>query len=180
MDTLINVTNWTQLNSYTEKVKRCKQGEIAYITDTNEYAMYNGETWQPFSKEINTDGQALSMNLYELNKMIVSQLPRATEKDIQSFKTILKDFSQTINSNYYMLLCKDISYYTIFTKSKTNELFEDLVIECVQNVGDIITIEKTPEEQAIEIWICNENNDAYCMYLCDCSSLIVRFGTGLC
>ena len=52
-----------------------QQGEIAFVEDQNSTYIYMNDEqgWVPFKAKTNTDG--LQMNLYELNKSIVSQLP---------------------------------------------------------------------------------------------------------
>jgi hypothetical protein len=77
-----------------------------------------------------------------------------------------------------MLLCKDISYYTIFKQDFSTREFSNLgeaVITCIEeSLGNIVTT--NTEDGAIEIWFrAKESDDVYCMYLFNCESMIVRY-----
>lgn len=107
------------------------------------------------------------MTLYEINKQIIAQMPALTSEQIAEKKQLLKNY-QLHNVNwYFMLLCKEISYYTLFVidEINSNEKFEDVVIECIQNVGEIISIEEEKEAKSIEIWVKPEEGEPLVMYL---------------
>ena len=57
-----------------------------------------------------------------------------------------------------MLLCNDIHYYTVFNKvpTITNDRIDDVIIECVTNIGVLQQINENETHDAIEIWIKNE------------------------
>jgi hypothetical protein len=78
-----------------------------------------------------------------------------------------------------MLLCKDISYYTIFTyegsKIAHYETLGQAVLDCILNVGQLVCVDETPDGNAIEIWVRTED-DNICMYLFNCSELMVTYG----
>ena len=70
-----------------------------------------------------------------------------------------------MSSNYYMLLCKDISYYTLFIKdANSKDNFGSEVIACAEYLGDVKSIELNEDKSAIEIWFTNQNS-SYVMYL---------------
>ena len=60
----------------------------------------------------------LGMTEYEINKMIIAQLPSlVTEKQLAKGKTLIKDFMHAyvpLSMGHYMLLCNDIHSYTVF------------------------------------------------------------------
>lgn len=59
---------------------------------------------------------------------------------------------------YFMLLCNDIHYYTVLHLTEdNNEFAEDIVIECLQDVGVVQYIEYDNENQQVECWVKNEN-----------------------
>jgi hypothetical protein len=95
------------------------------------------------------------MNLYELNKSIVNQLTSMTKEDLENKYQLLNDFLDQTTDNYYMLLCKEYNYYTIFAFKDDPEYnnFEKTVIEILDEVGEIYSIELTEDKSAIEIWI---------------------------
>lgn len=144
------------------KLPRPSEGEIAYATDTNEtYIYHNG--WQ-LLENVKLEGQGLNMNLYDLNKSIISQLK--TIDDFTASITLINDFAENNKNKYYMLYAKDISYFTIFHIEKYGE-FSNLgngVIECLHNVGAVKSIDYTENKDAIEIWI-QQDDEPICAYL---------------
>lgn len=173
-----NFQNKKQLNSFMEKgINRFQDGEVAYLIDENKMVVYNGKEWtEVVASNVNEEG--LSMSLYDLNKSVITQLP--VLNDLNPCLEVIRDFhNNNINGKYYMLLCKDISYYTIFIKDTLvmNEFnnIEEAVLACAQDIGGIVSVEKTPEE-TVEIWVKTKDGEALCMYLFDCAGLIVKWG----
>lgn len=123
-----------------------------------------------------------NISLYELNRSIIKQQGPLEEKDIKSKMDILKEFSNTFEK-YSLLYGREINYFTLFVKDKNWEL-ESLglgVMECLNNIGTIYSIEYTKEKDAIEIWIetkPTEENEGIltCMYLFPYDSGIVKIG----
>lgn len=128
-----------------------------------------------------------SVSLYELNRSIIKQQGPLEEKDIKSKMNILKEFSNTFGK-YYLLYGREINYFTLFVKDENWELESlDLgVIECLNNIGTIYSIEYTKEKDAIEIWIEVETETSIdtekseklitCMYLFPYDTGIVKIG----
>ena len=126
-----------------------------------------------------------SVSLYELNRSIIKQQGPLEEKDIKSKMDMLKEFSNTFEK-YSLLYGREINYFTLFVKDENCEL-ESLdigVIECLNNIGTIYSIEYTKEKDAIEIWMEVEiNSDTEeseklitCMYLFPYDAGIVKVG----
>lgn len=106
---------------------------------------------------------SLNMSMYELNKCVVRQLPSMTKEQLAAAGDLIDSFQK--ENKYFMLLGKDLDYYTIFqTKENTEETMGEAVIDCLSYLGDIKAIDLTAEEQTIEIWI-TKNNEAYVLYL---------------
>lgn len=128
-----------------------------------------------------------SISLYELNRSMIKQQGPLEEKDIKLKMNILKEFSNTFEK-YSLLYGREINYFTLFVKDENWELESlDLgVIECLNNIGTIYSIEYTKEKDAIEIWIEVEtktNTDTEeseklitCMYLFPYDTGIVKIG----
>lgn len=116
------------------------------------------------------------MSLYELNKNIIMGLPALT--NFNKEKEALTKFHNKENSEYYMLLCKDISYYTIFKNKNdpfvTPNHFAEEVIDCLLTLGEVVSIDLKQEKDGFEIWI-KMNGEAYCMYLFNCTLFVVEF-----
>ena len=78
--------------------------------------------------------------------------------------------NKTSNS-YYMLLNKENADYTVFRltnkeKSNRKEIANILIDECCINRGNVLSIEKTEDNSAIEIWIQTgeTDNTVLCYY----------------
>jgi hypothetical protein len=165
------------LQNYKNTVNNFQQGEVVYLTDENKYVMYDGTDFvdMPDKVQVN-NGQGLNMSLYDFNKMMVAQLPVKTTFNDEC--TLINEFCASIGNTSYMLLCKDISYYTVFEYSDNAAEYCYLgmaVIDCLTNVGQLICAEPTEDNNAIEIWVRTEDTDL-CMYLFPCSDLIVTYG----
>ena len=126
-----------------------------------------------------------SVSLYELNRQIIKQQGPLKENDIKSKIDMLKEFSNTFEK-YSLLYGREINYFTLFVKDENWEL-ESLdigVIECLNNIGTIYSIEYTKEKDAIEIWMeveintDTEENEKLitCMYLFPYDAGIVKVG----
>ena len=98
--------------------------------------------------------------------MVIQQLPSLiTEKQLAPAKRILNTYLHKEKHNYYMLLCNDTRYYTVFN-CRTDAPYEGIIpiiIECLQDQGVIQQICPTEKEDAIECWI--KNNKGCFMYL---------------
>ena len=54
----------------------------------------------------------LQMNLYDLNKQIISQMPALDKDGIDLALMTVATYIKNTENKYYMLLCKDVNYYT--------------------------------------------------------------------
>lgn len=116
----------------------------------------------------------IEMSLYDMNKQIMFQMPELDEEKIVAAKNLIKEYDITFESKYYMLLCNEYKYYTIFNCEKQNkETLEDVVFECLNNVGQVVSIDKTEDNAAIEIWVKLEK-EAKVFYLFDYNKGVVE------
>lgn len=151
------------------------EGDIAIDTiKLNTYYIYQNKAWHEMA--INPNG--IELDLYSLNKQIIMQLPFLEESVVNSKKKMLNEFLENTRNVYYMLYGKEISYFTVFHyESFEIENFDDLVIECLENIGNIKSIEYADEEKnAIEIWVeSKKTHDITCLYLFPYDTGIVTF-----
>lgn len=138
--------------------KESTEGDIAICRDTQKTYQYANGEWKEFTPKVK--GQGLSMSLYELNKTIIDQLPALTNEQLTKYKVEINQFVRDTNNSYYMLLCNELHYYTIFATAS--------VLENVQKLGTIIidlfkesekiivSIEK--ESDHYEIWAKNQTD----------------------
>lgn len=156
---MISVPNY---NILTELPKgHLKNGEMAETSDDNKKWVYDDENknW----KEYKTTG--IQMSLYDINKQLMAQTPPM--EDIDKQKEIINNFREATTNNHYMLLCNEIRYFTLFERSDTTEHFENLVLECIGDIGIIHDMILVNNDTAVEIWVqpLNEEYDMLVMYL---------------
>ena len=124
-------------------------------------------------KKVKMDGN-IEMSLYDMNKQIMFQMPELNEEKIVAAKNLIKEYDITFESKYYMLLCNEYKYYTIFNCEKQyKETLEDVVFECLNNVGQVVSVDKTEDNAAIEIWVKLEK-EAKVFYLFDYDKGVVE------
>ena len=146
-------------------------GDILYYEEDNKIYEYDeglGKSfgWRPVEMEkdklIN-----LGLTEYDINKMVIIQLPSLiTNEQLAASRKLIKQFTHThiLTTGYYMLLCNDIHYYTVFeVNEKNDEAIEDIVIECLQEIGVIQQINKNESGDALECWI--KNNKGVFMFM---------------
>lgn len=109
----------------------------------------------------------IQMNMYDLNKQLISQCPPLDKEQMYDARDIIDDYGKNTNNKYYMLLCRDINYYTLFNIDlKTPSLEEDfgsVVLDCVTDIGVIKAVDQA--EGAIEIWAHPEDGEPLAIYL---------------
>ena len=160
----IEVLNYNSLQA----VQNHELGEIAKVMDVDKYYIYTEQGWQEF----NIDSDGINVSLYDMNKQIISQLPTLNEEGIKEAKQIIKDYvySKEHEDDYYMLLCHELKYFTVFTNDlecSPDEVIENVIIDCLNSVGEIKSIEPTEDKEAIEIWITEPEGNTYVMYFFD-------------
>lgn len=160
----IEVLNYNSLQA----VQNHELGEIAKVMDVDKYYIYTEQGWQEF----NIDSDGINVSLYDMNKQIISQLPTLNVEGIKEAKQIIKDYvySKEHEDDYYMLLCHELKYFTVFTNDlecSPDEVIENVIIDCLNSVGEIKSIEPTEDKEAIEIWITEPEGNTYVMYFFD-------------
>jgi hypothetical protein len=116
-------------------------------------------------KEYSVD---LGATVYEANKQLVKQTEKPlTHLELAGRQENLTKFFEE-SGKYVMLLCHEQRDYTVFNLDQ-NSLTSPLtaakeVLLCCNNRGEILSIDKTEDDFAFEIWI-NIDNEPYCYYL---------------
>lgn len=113
--------------------------------------------------------------LYEINKTILKD-----SKKVLRGKALTNAIDKSVNPflkkcdycSYLMLLSNDKRYYTIFhaaernfNEEKCKETFKLELRNCLSYCGEILSMELTDSEDAIEIWIRDEQGEVSCYYL---------------
>lgn len=153
---MIKVPNYDILVSLPSKPE---ENEVALCEKEEMMYKYLDGVWTPMDKD-----STLELSLYDVNKQIVTQLPPIEKTARATIKETINSYVRDSSNQFYMLLCKDLSYYTLFHRavSHTEPLSEVLFI-CLDNIGVVKAIEPTADNNAIEIWITIDD-ESYVMY----------------
>ena len=139
-----------------------KNGELAETSNDNKKWVYDEETQE--WKEHETEG--VQMSLYDMNKQLISQLPPM--EDIDKQKEILVNFYTKFADKHFMLLCRELNYFTLFEQKPEAEnidKFENLVLECIHDIGIVHDMQSVNNNTAVEIWVMTPAEEIVCMYL---------------
>ena len=146
------------------------EGEIMQNASDGKYYIWHEDNWHEFSME----NSGIEMDLYDMNKQIIAQLPDLTDWD--RVEQLFNDFHTSWRNKYYMMYGKEISYFTVF-KIVEPHLFGSVVMDCIPNVGIVKAIDLTETEDAVEIWVLPDGEeDVTCMYLFGYDEGVVEFG----
>lgn len=102
----------------------------------------------------------LNLSLYELTKSSIEQAGPANKEAIEKFKQLITGFCinhcNEARPTYFMLLNRDINYYTLFNaisyQDENTEHIADVVLECVNERGEIYSVVCNEDHGTIEIW----------------------------
>lgn len=121
---------------------------------------------------------ASSIDLYTMNQNIINQLPVYTDEDIDRAEDTIHDWIYNGHrANYYMLLCKELSYYTLFHSVDNCLIEEDFIRELwdvCSYLGPIHDI-SIDDNDAIAIWAEWEDTGVHCFYLFPYDKGVVEF-----
>jgi len=115
-------------------------------------------------------------NKHEVNKSMAFEMKPMNSQEINIGKSIIAEFlDKDLSFGYVMLLCKELSYYTIFKKQSlmlTTKGFADQVIRFIEKDSYMKTLGKLKyvdiSDNYIEIWV-----GEYHFGLFNCDSFIV-------
>lgn len=129
------------------------------------------------STEVNNEASP-SIDLYTMNQNIINQLPVYTDEDMDRAEDTIHDWIYNGHrANYYMLLCKELSYYTLFHSVDNCLIEEDFIRELwdvCSYLGPIHDI-SIDDNDAIAIWAEWEDTGVHCFYLFPYDKGVVEF-----
>ncbi len=165
MNAKINITYRDKDNNIIENPI---EGQRAYSPETKKLYIYTNNKW-----ELVTGESSLGLTMYDINKQLISQLPILNqEQQLEAIDSIQKFLNES-NNHYYMLLCKEISYYTVFVLKDESmcpqqfSLAVDEILACAEYIGDIKSVNRDNDADGIEIWVHprKEDSEPIVMYL---------------
>ena len=137
------------------------EGQSAYSPETKKLYVYSEGEWKMVTGETN-----FGMTMYDLNKQIIAQMGVLEGMAREQAHLLITDTVATSEQIYFMLLCRDINYYTLFKLDKDNSGLCNVaseVFECAEDIGALKSVESV--EGAIEIWVHPTDKDPLAMYL---------------
>ena len=156
-----------------EALKIHEDGEVFYVKDENKIYVWKNEdkSYKEVDQKMISEG-GLKMNLYEINKSIISQMDPLDD-------TKLNDLKEMIDSlyfkEYYLLYGREINYFTLFVKNgyESNETIGDVLISCLKSFDKVYSYEKMKDD-TLEIWV-NDKDVVTVLYLFDYTSGVVYY-----
>lgn len=168
MDDIIKVANLKIL----EALPNHADGEVAYCEEEQSYYVYQ-DGWRKVEATMDEE-HGLQLNLYDLNKQVISQLKPFTDEQIDSLQTAISIWRSTNIGKYFLLYGKEISYFTLFERDdeNTDEPFASVVIDCLKAFDCIKEYEVN--ENAVEIWVENKG-EVTVLYLFNYDAGVVAY-----
>jgi hypothetical protein len=105
------------------------------------------------------------MTTYEFNCSQIAQLPNYTKENFGKAQKTIQSFLSSHPSKYYMMLCNDRRYYTLYTFVQDFQ-FKQMskeIIDITKNLGVVKEIKVSDDDDCIMFWIMH-NDEAY-LYL---------------
>jgi hypothetical protein len=137
------------------------EGQKAYSPETKKLYVYTKDEWKMITGETN-----LGMTLYDVNKQVISQMGILEGEERETAHLCITHAASIANQTYFMLLCREMNYYTLFKLDKDNSGLCNIaseVFDCAEDIGAIKSVE--PVDGAIEIWVHPVYEEPVAMYL---------------
>lgn len=116
----------------------------------------------------NTDDRLAEVSLYELNQQLIVQMPEYDEKKWTSAKLLIADWYSKNKDTFYMLLCNECNYYTLFDMTRESAIGADLAYEVQDTVRYIGTVHDISIDTngMIAVWAkWRDTDNIHCFYL---------------
>lgn len=139
-----------------------EEGEVIRVEEENKNYIYHEDGWYPVDEEASTE-EGIKLTVYDLNKQLVGQQPDLTEEQIITGKQEMRKFIDS-HGKYFMMLCKELSYYTVFIKDPLEfEDMTDAIVDCLTSIGNIKMIYPVEGGSAVCLWVAS-GNDVFMLY----------------
>ena len=131
-----------------------------------------------YKKKVQGKGN-INMSLYDINKSLMSQMPDYSSEQIKELENKVDNWvnEKYLSNEYFMLLCNDIHYYTLFhlnpEKSDFRTVGEGLTYLLYEAGYTISAEEDYPDH--FEIW-GKKDKDAAAFMLFPYDQGVVNFG----
>lgn len=109
-----------------------------------------------------------SISLYELNRGLISQLKPYDMEDTKKAFEAVKDWLSKNRDSYYMFLCKEKSYFTVFDATQSSYIVVDMASQffALLEEFDVIYSIEVDTNNAVAVWACFDDDELpHCYYL---------------
>lgn len=108
----------------------------------------------------------IQMTAYDLNKQLILSLGPIKDEELNKFRSDFAGYIREIEDKFFMLLCKEQSYYTIFNYTSRNDsyYFADVLLEVIEAVGSFYNYSIDEENGGVELWIKPEDKEEVFVY----------------
>lgn len=161
------IESYSTFKEFEEYCHRCNpeysQGATIYIEDENKFYVYTDFAWVEQSQPKHSEGP--SMTLYDFNKEIISNFNPYTEEQWEKEITATNNWLRTTEGEYFMLLCRDINYYTILhrVKDEKEDSAGTVIKDCIDSLGQLLTTDY--DLPKVEYWVRIEDDAVICLNL---------------
>lgn len=115
--------------------------------------------------------------VYDINKNCMSKEKNLPPKTYMNRLKKIGNFFQE-GKQYYMLLCHEERNYTLFDIADKNKIDKAITAlkECLDNRGSVLSIDKTEDDFAFEIWLKKIDGEVVCYFLFPYDEGIIKVG----
>ena len=109
----------------------------------------------------------VELDNYSIHKQMYAKTEQPSQEELMTMYASLGAWASThYKSHYYMLLCRDINYYTVFNLIDPNyDKFVNEIKECLAFKGRVVDIQYNHAADAYEIWVKEYKTDEMYMYM---------------
>lgn len=157
-------------------MKHTENGIFLEADEYEEFVEHNTNLAEEIKEEIlNGDGPKIS--LYEMNRQLIANMKPYGSEELEKAREVLMDWITKNIDNYYMLLCHEQRYYTLFDFTRMGVTFYELVDKIFDILEDFCQIFDISVDTngAIAIW-ANWDDEVLpdCYYLFPYGKGVVR------
>jgi hypothetical protein len=167
---------FSELENYSSKMKTFKQDEKVFVEEEGiYYQLDENNQWKPLKMAEISSGATIA----EIKRSVLEEMGPLNEDELLLIPSVFAEYKKAIKQNFYMLICKDINYITLFkTAEQAKGDFSSEVYEIIKELGTIYDVGRTSDGLALEIWIKPLEDELRCFLLFGYDNGIVEFKRG--
>lgn len=152
----------------TDKAIFMEQDEFNNLQKT--FSREQREAFEKYKQE-HKDEKLAEITLYECNRMLMAKQPDLAVEDIEAKIPYLEKWLEKNPDKYFMLLCNELNYFTVFHQCTTTfgsftKLATEVLNLAMENIGNIKAVD-VDTNGMIAIWGWQQKKDElpHCFYL---------------